>query len=85
MSARLLCIPYRCSHQVRKVLKCPRILIRYQIEPLKLETLDGNFKFSAMVQQIADKQAEQAQKIEELLNKLKTFEDAGVPLPLNAE
>lgn len=57
----------------------------YQIEPLKLETLDGNFKFSAMVQQLVDKQAEQAQKIEELLNKLKTFEDAGVPLPLNAE
>lgn len=59
----------------------------YQIEPLKMESIDGNFRFSAMVQELTVKQqqletafAEIKERMVKAENKLKEFEDNGVPL-----
>lgn len=54
----------------------------YQVEPLKLETLDGNFVFTAVVQSILDKQREMDEKLNEIISKLIDFEENGVPLVL---
>lgn len=52
----------------------------YQIEPLKLETADGNFTFAAMVQRMTEKQEEHEKKLYSLEERLKEFEEDGVPL-----
>ncbi len=52
----------------------------YQIEPLKLETVNGNFTFTAILQELVSKQGEQDQKLLGLEERLKQFEDEGVPL-----
>lgn len=52
----------------------------YQIEPLKMETLDGNFTFTAQLQEILRRQDEQEEKITALAEKLAEFETNGVEL-----
>ena len=54
----------------------------YQIEPLKLETVNGNFVFSALVQNIIAEQKRQAEILSEMQEKLNQYEDEGVPVVL---
>ena len=54
----------------------------YQIEPLKLETVNGNFVFSALVQEIIAEQKRQAEILSEMQEKLNQYEDEGVPVVL---
>lgn len=54
----------------------------YQIEPLKMETLDGNFTFTAQVQEILRRQDEQEEMIHIIKEKLEDYEENGVPLIL---
>ena len=52
----------------------------YQIEPLKLETVNGNFTFTAVLQDLVSRQEEQDKRLLCLEERLKQFEDEGVPL-----
>ena len=54
----------------------------YQIEPLKLESVNGNFVFSALVQEIIAEQKRQAEILSEMQEKLNQYEDEGVPVVL---
>lgn len=57
----------------------------YQIEPLKIETLDGNFTFTATVQEILSRLDAQDGRMAGLEEKLKEYEDNGVPLVAEVE
>ena len=52
----------------------------YQIEPLKIETVGGNFVFSSVLQEIITRQEEQEKRLAEMQEKLQQFEESGVPL-----
>ena len=52
----------------------------YQIEPLKLETINGNFMFTAWLQEIERKQKELDERLILAEEKLKAYESEGVPL-----
>lgn len=54
----------------------------YQIEPLKMETLEGDFKFSAQVQALMKWQEEHGKKLAELEARFSTYENSGVNLSL---
>ena len=57
----------------------------YQIEPLKLETVDGNFTFTAMVQEIIQRQDEQERRMAALEERLSAYDETGVPLTAETE
>jgi hypothetical protein len=52
----------------------------YQIEPLKIQTVNGNFEFSALVHEILARQDEQDERLSKIEEKLKDFDENGVPL-----
>lgn len=57
----------------------------YQIEPLKIEKVGGNFEFVAVVQELVAKQAEQDARMDELEKRISEFEESGVPLACSEE
>lgn len=58
----------------------------YNIEPLKIEKIGGNFAFTAQVQEFEKRQAEFDKKLVELYEKLSQFEREGVELmPVDEE
>ena len=57
----------------------------YQIEPLKIERIGGNFEFVAIVQALVAKQAEQDARMDELEKRISEFEESGVPLACSEE
>ena len=52
----------------------------YQIEPLKLERVEGNFAYTAMLQEIIEKQEALDERLLKAEEKIRSFEDNGVPL-----
>lgn len=52
----------------------------YMIEPLKMESINGNFAFTALLQEIETRQNEQERRIVALEEKIKEYENEGVPL-----
>ena len=52
----------------------------YQIEPLKLETVDGNFVFTAWLQELEQKQKELDARLLVAEGKIASFENEGVPI-----
>lgn len=52
----------------------------YQIEPLKVESVQGNFAYTAMLQEIIEKQEALDERLLEAEEKIRSFEDNGVPL-----
>lgn len=52
----------------------------YQIEPLKLETVDGNFVFTAWLQELEQKQKELDARLLVAEEKIASFENEGVPI-----
>jgi hypothetical protein len=52
----------------------------YQIEPLKMETQEGNFIFSARVQALIDWQKQHERKLEELERRFSQYEHSGVTI-----
>ena len=52
----------------------------YMIEPLKMESITGNFAFTALLQEIEAQQNEQERRIVALEEKIKEYENEGVPL-----
>lgn len=54
----------------------------YQIEPLKIETVNGNFSYTAVLQEIIRRQDEQDKKMQELEERLNEYDDNGVPVPV---
>lgn len=52
----------------------------YQIEPLKLENANGNFEFTAIMQEFERKQKELEQRLLVAEELIKSYENDGVPL-----
>lgn len=52
----------------------------YQIEPLKMQTLGGNFQFSAQVQELMAWQEEHGERLKELEREFKIYKNNGVDL-----
>lgn len=52
----------------------------YEIEPLKMETIDGNFAFTAQVQEFIAKQKQQDERLAALEKRVEEYETNGVEL-----
>lgn len=52
----------------------------YQIEPLKLENIHGNYVYTSILQEIIQKQKDLEERLFNAEEKLNSFEDNGVPL-----
>lgn len=57
----------------------------YQIEPLKLETVDGNFTFSGLVQKLVERQEEQERALSLLTKRVEEYETNGIELAFEDE
>ena len=52
----------------------------YEIEPLKIQNIDGNFTFSAEVQRLSAWQEQHGKDLEELMTRFDRYESNGVNL-----
>ena len=57
----------------------------YQIEPLKLETVDGNFTFSGLVQKLVERQDAQERALSLLAKRVEEYETNGIELAFEDE
>lgn len=57
----------------------------YQIEPLKIETLDGNFTFSGLVQELMERQEAQERALSLLTKRVEEYETNGIELAFENE
>lgn len=52
----------------------------YQIEPLKLENVNGNYAYTSILQEVIEKQKTLDKRLLIAEEKIRSFEDNGVPL-----